>query len=159
MALNVYLYLAVQRMVKRYTGLKSYGDFERKWRVMSTQEINLRFILACVWINVWFPDGVIATDRTKHYSHNITYMLISVMSLIYGTSFCGEWYLSRYFTLTVCSCLTILPFCFKRRIDAFILCRWVENYCKTTIFKIWVRWLIKLQSLFCHYAIFNDLPH
>lgn len=42
-----------------------------------------------------------------------------VMLYAAGSSFCHNWYMTRYFTVTVISIVLILPFCFPREIASF----------------------------------------
>jgi len=42
---------------------------------------------------------------------------VTVLSLVYGSTFSDKWYMTRYFTITVSAFIVVLPLCFPRRID------------------------------------------
>jgi len=41
----------------------------------------------------------------------------TVLSLVYGPTFCDKWYMTRRFTIAVSAVILVLPLCFPRRID------------------------------------------
>ena len=57
------------------------------------------------------------------FGTTITFLIIigdqfdNTFKTIYGPSFNEYWYMNRYFTTSVCSCLFILPLCYSKRID------------------------------------------
>jgi len=41
----------------------------------------------------------------------------AVMSLVYGSTYCNFWYMTRYFTITASGLICVLPLCYPKRID------------------------------------------